>query len=230
MSNEEYHRSEYFRKNVLNKNSKYFLIMDIKKRDPETDHLITPKNSVLVVLDYQPVNINAVTSIDRATLVANIVLVTKLAKYFDLPIIQSTINASKSDNNVIPALRTELYGFPHYDRTYMNAWEDDDFRNAVINTGRKKIIMTGLWTEGCLSFPTLDALHEGYEVYPVVDAIGGTSPLVHDTALRRMEQAGAQLTTLVQLACELQRDWAREDTAQYMINILRETGVFPKLD
>lgn len=203
---------------------------DMKKRDGKSDHLITPENSALLVIDYQPVNINAVNSMDRAKLVTNIILVTKLAKYFKIPIIQSTINASRSDNNTIPALRTELYGYPNYDRTYINAWEDEAFRKAVTDMGRKKLIMTALWTEACLSMPVLDALHDGYEAYPVVDAVGGTSVTAHRTALRRMEQAGAQLTTLVQLACELQRDWAREDTAQYLISILRETGVFPKLD
>lgn len=201
-----------------------------KIRNPKTDHLLTPENSVLLVIDYQPVNINAVNSMNRGRLVSNIVLVTKLAKYYKIPIIASTINAKNSDNNIIPALRTELYGVPSYDRTYINAWEDEDFHNAVVATGRKKIIITALWTEACLSLPTLDAIHDGYDVYPVVDSVGGSSVLAHDTALRRMEQAGAQLTTIPQLACELQRDWGREDTAQYLIGILRESGVFLKLD
>lgn len=200
-------------------------------RDPKEDHLLTPENSVLLVIDYQPLNINAVNSMDRSKLVSNIILTVKTAKYFNIPVIQSTVNASKAkNNNTIPALRTELFGFPNYDRTYINAWEDKDFHDAVAATGRKKIIMTAIWTEACLTLPTLDAIHEGYEVYPVVDAIGGSSELAHKTALRRIEQAGARLITIPQLACELQRDWARTATAQYLISILREAGVFPKLD
>ena len=90
--------------------------------------------------------------------------------------------------------------------------------------------MAALWTEACLTFPTLDALKEGYEVYPVVDAVGGTSKIAHETALRRVEQAGAQLTSLAQLACEVQRDWNRTDTVPDMVEILTEAGIFLKLD
>lgn len=86
--------------------------------------------------------------------------------------------------------------------------------------------MTALWTEACLAFPALDALKEGYEVYPVVDAVGGTSVLAHEIALRRMELAGAMLTSNTQVSCELQRDWNRKDTAPLLVNILKQTGVF----
>jgi nicotinamidase-related amidase len=113
-----------------------------------------------------------------------------------------------------------LPGVESFDRTTINAWEDVEFNKAVKATGRKKLIMAALWTEACLTFPALDALHEGYEVYPVVDAVGGTSPEAHRAALERMVQAGAWPVSWVQLICELQRDWQRQETAQEFAEIL----------
>jgi nicotinamidase-related amidase len=106
------------------------------------------------------------------------------------------------------------------DRTTVNAWEDTDFLAAVKRTERKKLIMAALWTEVCLTFPTLDALSEGFEIYPVVDAVGGTSLVAHEAALQRIVQAGARLTSWVQVICELQRDWNRKDTAGTFSQIL----------
>ncbi len=98
--------------------------------------------------------------------------------------------------------------------------DDEQFVTAVKATGRKKLIMTALWTEACLSFTALDALREGNEVYPVVDAVGGTSVEAHRAALERIVQAGAQPPSVVQLLCELQRDWARTETVQPVTEIL----------
>ncbi|MGH2508392.1 MAG: isochorismatase family protein, partial [Ktedonobacteraceae bacterium] len=106
------------------------------------------------------------------------------------------------------------------DRTQMNAWEDNEFLEAVKATGRKKLIIGGLWTEACLLFPTLDALKEGFEVYPVVDAVGGTTMEAHKAALQRMCQAGAKLTSWNSVACELQRDWAHKETAKDFLQII----------
>ena len=110
---------------------------------------------------------------------------------------------------------------PVYDRTTINAWEDREFRKAVEDAGRRKLVMTALWTEACLTFPTLDALREGYEVYLVVDAVGGTSLTAHDAALRRMEQAGAKLISRAQLYCELQRDWNRAETVPGFMEVFK---------
>ena len=199
-------------------------------RDPKTDHLITPENAALIIIDYQPVQVNSINSMARAELIKNIILVAKLAKGYNLPIILSTVNvATGLNSDTIPVLRQVLDSIPSYDRTSINAWEDKEFREAVNATGRKKLLMTALWTEACLSFPTLDALKEGYEVYPIVDAVGGTSEIAHKTALKRMSQAGAQLTTITQLACELQRDWSRKATAPVMVEILTEVGAFLKM-
>ena len=106
----------------------------------------------------------------------------------------------------------------------INSWEDQEFVAAVKATGRKKLIMCALWTEACLLFPALDALSEGYEVYPVTDAVGGTSPESHRAALERMVQAGARPTTWNSVHCELQRDWARTKTVPGLVQILMEHG------
>jgi nicotinamidase-related amidase len=188
-------------------------------RDPIKDHLLTPKNSALIIIDYQPIQVSSVASMDRRTLVQNIVTVVRLAKLFQLPIVLSTVNA-KTGAPTIHQLQDVLGEIEVFDRTTINAWEDVEFVKAVKATGRKKLIMTALWTEACLSFPSLDALREGYEVYPVVDAVGGTSLEAHQTALERIAQAGGKLVSWVQLACELQRDWARKDTAKAFAQIL----------
>ena len=190
-------------------------------RDPLTDPLLTPANSALVVIDYQPTQFQTVTSIDRDLLKRNIVTVARLAKAYGLRIVLSTVNvAANGLPPTIPELKEVLSGLVEIDRTQINAWEDTEFRQAVEATGRKKLVMTALWTEVCLSFPSLDALRAGYEVYPVVDAVGGTSLEAHRAGLERIVQAGAQPISWVSLACELQRDWARTDTVPQVVDIV----------
>ncbi|GEP19389.1 hydrolase [Pediococcus argentinicus] len=201
-----------------------------EKRDPIKDELITPENSVFVVIDYQPTQVNSINSMNRAELINNIVATTKLMKAYDVPVVLSTVNVQTGRNkDTIPALKEVLKDEPSYDCTSINAWEDREFQEAVKKTGRKNIIIAALWTEACLTFPTLDALSEGYHVFPVVDAVGGTSVIAHETALRRVEQAGAQLTTFAQLACELQRDWNRTDTAPKFVQAMMDKGIFLNL-
>jgi len=190
-------------------------------RDPVGDHLLTPQNSALVVIDYQPSQIAAVQSMDRDLLLENIVSTVKTAKAFDLPIVHSTINvATGRGQPTVPKLAELLENNPPVDRTTTNAWEDADFLAAVRATGRRKLILCALWTEICMAFPALDSLREGYEVYPVVDVIGGTSEDAHRTGVERVVQAGAQPVTWVALAVELQRDWAREETVADVIEIV----------
>ena len=190
-------------------------------RDPVGDHLLTPQNAALLVVDYQPSQFAGVRSIDRDLLLANIVSTVKTAKAFDLPIVHSTINvATGRGQPTVPELAELLEDNPPIDRTTTNAWEDADFLAAVRATGRPKLIICALWTEICMTFPALDGLREGYEVYPVVDAIGGTSEDAHRTGLERVVQAGAQPVTWVALAVELQRDWAREETVADVIEIV----------
>ncbi|HUZ62359.1 MAG TPA: hydrolase [Acetobacteraceae bacterium] len=194
-------------------------------RDPASDHLLTPQNSAFIIIDYQPVQVNSIASMDRQLLVNNIAGAAKAAVAYGLPIVHSTVNVKTGLNKPpISQIRKALGDYPTHDRTTINSWEDVEFRKAVEETGRKKLIMTALWTEACLTFPALDALKEGYEVYVPVDAVGGTSVAAHEAALRRVEQAGAKMISVVQLFCELQRDWKRSATVPAFMNLFIETG------
>ena len=194
-------------------------------RNPHTDQLLTPENSALIIIDYQPVQVSSIRSMPRDELVFNITSVAKAAVNYNLPIIHSTVNVATGRNkSPIQELQKVLGHLPTYDRTSIKSWEDTQFKQAVKALGRKKLIMTALWTEACLTFPVLDAIQEGYDVYVPVDAVGGTSLAAHEAALRRMEQAGAKLISRVQMYCELQRDWAREVTVPGFL------GVFENFD
>ncbi len=196
-------------------------------RNPRTDHLLTPENSALIIIDYQPVQVSSIRSMPREELVFNIVSTTKAALNYNLPIIHSTVNVETGRNKPpIQELQDIIGHLPTYDRTTVNAWEDVGFKQAVKALGRRKLIMTALWTEVCLAFPALDAIQEGYEVYVPVDAVGGTSVAAHETALRRVEQAGAKLISRVQLYCELQRDWAREATIPGFMDVFESFDGF----
>ena len=201
-------------------------------RDPKKDHLLTPENSAFILIDYQPIQVSSIRSMDQKELVFNIVHTVKAALNYKLPIIHSTVNVKTGKNKPpIQPLMELLKDYPTYDRTSINSWEDVEFKKAVVATGRKKLVMTALWTEACLAFPALDALREGYEVYVVADAVGGTSVVAHEAALRRMEQAGAKLISKTQLYCELQRDWAREETVPGFMSVFENwDGFNPEKD
>jgi nicotinamidase-related amidase len=190
-------------------------------RDPLADHLITPQNSVFVLIDYQPSQFATVRSMDEALLRKNIMSTVRTVKAFPVPIVHSTVNvASGQQQPTVPELAALLEDNPPLDRTTVNSWEDTQFVQAVRATGRRKLIFCALWTEVCMAFTALDALREGFEVYPVVDAIGGTSPEAHRAGLERVVQAGAQPISWVSLACELQRDWARSETVPAIVEIV----------
>ena len=196
-------------------------VANVTRRDPRADHLITPENAALIVIDYQPTQVAAVRSMDSSLLLKNIVSTAKIAKAFGLPIVHSTVNvASGREKSTIPELATVLEGNAPIDRTTLNSWEDAAFVAAVRATGRRKLIICALWTEICLAFPALDALREGFEVYPVVDAIGGTSVEAHRAGLERVTLAGGQPISWVALACELQRDWARLEAVAQVVQIV----------
>ncbi|MEJ1117104.1 hydrolase [Phyllobacterium sp. CCNWLW109] len=196
-------------------------------RNPQTDHLITPENSALLIIDYQPVQVSSIRSMPRDELVFNITGVAKAALNYGVPIIHSTVNVSTGLNKPpIQQLQDILGHLPTYDRTTVNAWEDIEFKQAVKALGRRKLIITALWTEVCLAFPALDALLEGYEVYVPVDAVGGTSVAAHEAGLRRIEQGGGRMTSRVQLYCEFQRDWAREATIPGFMDVFESADGF----
>lgn len=183
-------------------------------RDPITDHLLTPQNAALLVIDFQPVQVSSIQSRSKRELVANITALARIGKLYQLPTVLSTVNVTTGLNQpTIHQITDVLTGMIPFDRTSINAWQDEDFVGAVKATGRKKLIMAALWTEVCLVHPALDALAEGFEVYPVIDCVGGTSLEAHDLGVQRLVQAGARPTGWVQLICELQRDWNREATA-----------------
>jgi nicotinamidase-related amidase len=161
-------------------------------RDPLADHMLTPQNAALVVMDFQPVQVTSVASMKRRALVANIVAVARTAKLYSLPTVISTVNVKTGMNQPLIHQLAEIFpNIDPVDRTSINAWEGDDFVTAVRATGRKKLIMAALWTEVCLVFPALDAMRAGYEVYPVVDAVAGTSAEAHRAGLERIFQAAA---------------------------------------
>jgi nicotinamidase-related amidase len=201
-------------------------------RDPNTDHLLTPQNAAFIVIDYQPIQVSSIRSMNQQELVFNIVHTAKAAVNYGLPIVHSTVNVATGKNKPpIQPLMDVLGKYPTYDRTTINSWEDVAFKKAVLATGRKKLIMTALWTEACLTFPALDALKEGFEVYVVVDAVGGTSVTAHEMALRRIEQAGGKLISKTQLYCELQRDWSRTDTIPGFMDVFQNwDGSNPEKD
>jgi nicotinamidase-related amidase len=193
------------------------------RRNPVTDHLLTPQNAALVLIDFQPSQLRPVTSIDHGLLVNNIVSVARLAKTFEIPIILSTINVANGMKPTLPELKSVLSTSPEIDRSEINAWENGAFRHAVERTGRKKLVLAALSTEVSLLFAALDAIRDGYEIYPVVDAVGGTSLETHRTGLGRIVRAGGQPISWVSMACELQRDWARFDTVSDVVHILLTT-------
>jgi nicotinamidase-related amidase len=190
-------------------------------RDPLADHLITPQNAAFLFIDYQPEQLATVRSMDHELLVKNAISTVRTVKAFGVPVVHSTVNVSSGQTKpTLPELAELLEDDPPLDRTTVNSWEDTEFVQAVRATGRRKLVLCALWTEVCMAFAALDALRESYEVYPVVDAIGGTSPEAHRAGLERVVQAGGQPIGWVSLACELQRDWARVETVPAIVEIV----------
>jgi len=190
-------------------------------RDPSTDSLLTPQNAVLTLIDYQPDQYAGVGSVGYEELLAHVTMLGRVATLFELPVVLSTVYVKHGMAGTNTELRDALPGVPELDRTSMNSWEDPVFVAAVEGTGRKKLIIAGLWTEVCVVFPTHDALRAGYQVYVVVDAIGGTSRVAHESAMQRMVQAGAIPISVLTLACELQRDWGRPGAERLRV-VMRE--------
>ena len=178
----------------------------LTKRDPKTDHLLTAENSALVLIDYQPGLINGTNSIEREVLINNVVALAKSAKMFNMPIILSTIGVTAGyQEDTIDELKSVLPDVETIDRRAVNAWEEQTFREAVEATGRKKLIIGALWTEVCLVFPALDLVRDGFEVYAVSDASGGTSVDAHERGMQRMVQAGVVPITWEAVMAELGR-------------------------
>src|SRR5256714_14284506 len=174
-------------------------------RDPKTDSLLTPQNAVITFIDYQREQYAGVKSVGHDELLVHVTMLARIATVFELPVVLSTVYVKHGMSGTNAELREALPGVPEIDRTTMNSWEDPDFRQAVERTGRRTLLLAGLWTEVCVTFPALDALRAGYQVYVVVDAIGGVSRGAHESAMQRMTQAGGRPVSVLGLARELQR-------------------------
>ena len=174
--------------------------------------LMEPKDCALLLVDQQAGLAFGVCSIDRQVLLNNVIALARTATVFSLPIVASTSATKVYSGPLMPAIAAVLPQVTPIDRRSMNVWEDDKAREAVSATGRRRLIVSGLLTEACVSFAVLSAISAGYEVYVVGDACGGLTPESHSLALRRMESAGAHLTSWIQILLELQRDWTRKDT------------------
>ncbi|WP_088832009.1 hydrolase [Paenibacillus tyrfis] len=184
--------------------------------------LLTAENSAIILIDHQPQMLFGVQSADRQTIINNTVGLAKTAKVFNAPIILTTVAAESFSGPLHPHIQEVFPDHKPIDRTSMNSWEDENFVAAVKQTGRKKLIMAALWTEVCLAFPTISALKEGYEVYIVTDASGGTTTEAHNTSIQRMIQAGAIPVTWLSVLLEYQRDWARQETYEPVLEIAKQ--------
>jgi nicotinamidase-related amidase len=187
------------------------------------DALLTPEESVLVLIDHQPFQVANLHSHEPTMVVNNTVGLAKFAKVFDVPTILTTVIEERG-GHLIQAIQDVFPDQKPINRTSINTWEDQRVVDAVKKTGRKKLIIAGLWTEICVAMPAIHALDEGYDVFVVTDASGGVSAEAHDMAVRRMEQAGVVPVTWLVVSSEWQRDWAREETANQLGPILFEHG------
>jgi nicotinamidase-related amidase len=185
--------------------------------------LLTPQNSQLIFIDHQPQMAFGVQSIDRQTLKNNVVALAKSAKLFKVPTTITTVETEGFSGHTYPEL---LAVFPENDileRTSMNSWDDKKVRDALAKNGRKKVVVSGLWTEVCNAMFALDAMRDGrYEIYMVADASGGTTIEAHEYAMDRMVQAGVVPVTWQQVLLEWQRDWARKATYDAVIGVVQE--------
>ncbi|MFJ7524184.1 hydrolase [Streptomyces griseus] len=175
------------------------------------DALLTPEESVLVLIDHQPFQFANLNSHEPTMIVNNVVGLAKAARVYDVPTILTTVLEERG-GLIIQGIQDVFPDQKPIDRTFINTWQDRRVVDAVKATGRKKLVLAGLWTEICLAMPAIQAAGEGYEVYAVTDASGGVSAEAHDMAVRRMVQAGVVPITWLAVMGEWQRDWAREET------------------
>lgn len=184
--------------------------------------LITADNSSVVFIDHQPQMTFGVANIERQQLINNVVMLAKAAKEFGVPAVLTAVETESFSGYIWPQLMNVFPGQQPIERSSMNSWDDPAFREAVKATGKKNIILAGLWTEVCITWPTLNMLNEGYNIYIVEDACGATSQNAHDAAIRRCVQAGAVSMTTIATVLEFQRDWANREHYDALMNIFRE--------
>jgi nicotinamidase-related amidase len=185
--------------------------------------VLTPQNSQLIIIDQQPQMAFGVQSIDRQTLKNNVIALAKAARAFDIPTTITTVETASFSGFTYPEVLDVFPDHKLLERTSMNSWDDQKVRDALAANGRKKVVVSGLWTEVCNNTFALCAMQEGgYEIYMVADASGGTSKEAHDYAMQRMIQAGVVPVTWQQVMLEWQRDWARRETYDAVMAIAKE--------
>jgi len=188
--------------------------------------LLTPDSCVLALIDYQPQMFFGTTSHDRMVILQNVQAVAKAAKLFEVPTVLSTVAAKSFSGDMLPEVQSVFPDYVPIDRMSMNAWEDINFRKAIEKSGKKKVVVAGLWTEACVSFPTVQMINEGYDIYVPTDSCGDVSVEAHERAVQRIVQAGAVPMTSLQFMFELQRDWGRSETYDGCMEILKAHSAY----
>ncbi len=183
--------------------------------------LLTPDNCVVAMIDLQPQMLFGVCNFDRQTVINNNLVLAKAARVFGVPVVLSTVETKGFSGNTWPQLLAALGNPAPIERTTMNSWDDANFVQAVQKSGRKKIVLAGLWTETCVALPTVQAIHDGYEVFVVEDCCGDVTQLAHDNAMKRVVQAGAKPVTALSVMLEWQRDWAHKETYDAVMDIVK---------
>jgi nicotinamidase-related amidase len=189
---------------------------------PNYHKLYTPQDSAVVFIDFQPQMTFGVANMDRALMINNVVLLAKVAKEFGVPAVLTSVETEGFSGYVWPQLLDVFPGQPVVERSSMNSWDDAGFRKAIEATGRKNLIMTGLWTEVCVTWPTLEMLGAGYNIYVVEDCCGATSAAAQEAALSRMAQAGAVRLTTIGALLEWQRDWKNKEHYNALMGLLKQ--------
>jgi nicotinamidase-related amidase len=183
--------------------------------------LLTPDNCVVAIIDLQPQMLFGVANFDRQTIINNNVALLKAAKVFDVPVVLSTVETKSFSGNMWPQIQAIFPNQTPIERSSMNSWDDKNFVAAIEKSGKKKIVLSGLWTETCVALPTVQAIHDNYEVYVVEDCCGDVSQLSHDNAMKRVIQAGAKPVTALSVMLEWQRDWAERDSYDAIMDIVK---------
>jgi nicotinamidase-related amidase len=184
--------------------------------------LLDPSQTVVAIIDHQPQMYFGVQNDARNDVKNNVVGLAKAAQAFKVPCILTTVTAGSFSGPIYSKLQSVYPQSVPIDRSFINAWEDGNFKKAIEGTGRKKVIMAGLWTEACVTFPALSMMSDGYEVFVVTDACGGATDAAHDMAVMRMVQAGVVPVTWQQVMLEWQRDWNNKDTYAPVMGIIKE--------
>src|SRR5688500_2228489 len=185
--------------------------------------LLRPENSILVLIDHQPFQFTNLNSHDPTMIINNTVGLARAAKVFDVPTILTTVIEERG-GYILKQLQDVFPEQKPINRTWVNTWQDPNVTDLVKKSGRKQLIIAGLWTEVCVAMPAIQAAGEGYDVFVVTDACGGASEESHEMAVKRMVQAGITPITWIAVMSEWQRDWAREKTAAGIIPVLVDHG------